>query len=680
MLVWGSSATADDHPITPMSSQPEAAVVSVTATFVAQEVMQNTVCLPENAGFTLTANLTNLSASGDANLAGESAADGGVRWRLAVGDNGTDRRLMFELRIAGDPEVVKEVERRSLAKMHCVPANVLADAKAGLFRVVAPLRLIGSGPHQVTVRLIPPVWEMDFFVDGVLMDQEWPLGAMVEAGPTLVPHGAVTSLTVESHVVTDEQIFARNGGKDAVVKREMEFLGPDSSCPPFFRPRGFNTHTGDCAPVFDGHRWHLYYLKDRDHWQNRWGWSGLSYGHISSDDLVHWVEHPEAVKISHPYEGAIWTGSFAKIGDEYFGFLNNWLIPQWIGKYQTAWGVRIARSKDGIHFAVPEGDHPIPGVEGGDADIFEMEDAGYGLVTRGDREGQRQIFFYTSKDLKNWKEEPSPFAFAPPNCDCPHYFRFAGGHYFFSASVARKGAGLHGPWQDMLHSSLGVPKTAPWKNGRRLIVGMVGDGGWGGDGVFHELLKLPDSTLGEKFIPEMTPLRGEVLGLPPAPLIGNAEIKGQTVTVKSAGEFAAAVVADIPQMARIRLTARPAADGKPFGLTFRGIGDYASGLALILNPAEETVAFSHVAGPGKHVASGLETLKGVEGLAQAVSFDIILGPEGLVDVELNGQRCIVMRGDKNPACNRLFLFAEGGNVTFENITIRPWRPIATVKR
>lgn len=638
------------------------------------------VYLPDETGFTLTANLTNLPAGGDVNLAGEAVAAGGERWRLAVEGEGMDRRLMFELRIAGDPEVVKEVERRFVAKMHCVPANVLADAKAGLFRVSAPLHLIGTGPHQVTVRLIPPVWEMDFFVDGVLMDQEWPLGDMVEAGPALVPHGAVTSLTVETNLPTDEQIIARNGGTDAVAKRALEFFGRDLRCPPFFRPRGFNTNTGDPAPMFDGTRWHLYYLKDRDHWQNRWGWGGLSYGHISSDDLVHWVEHPDAVKISHPYEGAIWTGSFAKIGGEHLGFLNNWLIPQWLQKYNTKFGVRIAHSKDGIHFAVPEGDQPLPGVDGGDTDIFEMEDGSYGLLSRGDRDGQRQIFFYTSKDLKNWKEEKSPFPFSQPNCDCPHYFRFAGGHYLFSASMARKGEGLHGPWQDISHSSLGVPKTAPWKNGRRIIVGMVGDGGWGGDAVFHELLKLPDGNLGEKFIPEMTPLRGEVLDLKPAPLIGTAEVKGQTVTVKSTGEFAAAVVAGVPQLSRIRLTAHPDAGCKTFGLTFRGTGDYASGIALILNPAEKTIAFSHVAGPGKHIASGLETQKGVEGLDRTVSIDIILGPEGLVDVELNGRHCMVMRGDKNPACNRLFLFSDGGNVTFENMEIRPWEPVAIVKR
>lgn len=633
--------------------------------------------LPGDTGFTLTVSLGDLPSAGDVKLAGDSASDGGERWRLDVEGTGTDRHLVFEMRIPGDPEVVKEVERRFEAKMHCVPSNVLADAKAGLFRVIAPVRLIGSGPHEVTIRLVPPVWELDLFIDGVLLDKEWPLGPMVDAGEAMMPPGTVTSVQLTPTLLTDEQIIARSGGKDEVSKRESKYFGPDRNSPPYFRPRGFNTNAGDPAPMFDGERWHLYYLKDRDHWQNRWGWGGLSYGHISTDDLVHWVEHPDAVKISHPYEGAVWTGSFAKIGDEYFGFLNNWLIPQWVGKHNTAWGVRIARSKDGIHFEVPEGDKPVPGLDGGDTDIVELEDGRYGLVSRGDRDGQRQIFIFTSTDLKNWKEEKSPFAFAPPNCDCPHYFRFGGGHYLFTAGVARKGEGLHGPWQDIPHSTLGVPKTAPWKNGRRLIVGMFGDGGWGGDAVVHELIRLPDGNLGEKFIPEMTPLSGGVLALGPTPLIGNAEINGQSVAVKSDGAFAAAVVG-VPQMARIRLTAHPEAGCKTFGLAFRGTGEYASGIALMLDPTEKSAVFKHVTSPGRHVASGIEKLTGIE--TADVSFDIILGPEGLIDVEMNGRHCMTMRGAKEPSCNRLFLFSDAGNVTFENIEIRPWEPVATVKR
>jgi len=92
---------------------------------------------------------------------------------------------------------------------------------------------------------------MEIFVDGVLLDVEWPLGAMVEAGKPLASHPAVKALNVEASVATaNQQIVERSGGKDAVAKREVEIYGPNNSSPPFFRPRGFDTHAGDGAPMF----------------------------------------------------------------------------------------------------------------------------------------------------------------------------------------------------------------------------------------------------------------------------------------------------------------------------------------------------------------------------------------------------------------------------------------------
>ncbi len=630
-------------------------------------------CLPASGEFTLVAELADVPASGDVTLAGESSSDGGERWGLAVVGDGEERRLVFELRVSADPSLAEEVENNFKKERFFTTARDVADAKDGLFRVSAPLRLIGGGSHTVTVRMAPPAWEMDLFVDGVLLDVEWPLGAIVGSGKPRISDPAVKALNVEAGAATDQTIIARSGGKEAVSRRAVEIFGPDNSSPPYFRPRGFNTHAGDAAPLFDGDRWHLFYLKDRSHWQRRWGWGGLTYGHISSVDLVHWVEHPDAAKPG-PDEGAVWTGSFSKLGGEYVGLQWNLKLAPTVRKGKTSVGVTITRSQDGIHF---EGGTPLGGVAGGDPDIFEMEGSGYGLLTRGSRDKQRQIFFYTSTDLRNWREEKSPFAFAPTNCDCPHYFQFQGGHYFFSSRTARKAESLRGPWQDIPHSSLGVPKTAPYKHGRRLIAGMVGDGGWGGDSVIHELLKMPDGTLGEKFVPEMTPLRGEILNLQAAPLIGSSEAGDRSVVVKSSGDFAAAVIDGVPTLARICLTARPSAGCKTFGLVCRGTGDYTGGTGLVFQPAEKTASFCRVAGPGKHViAPGMGSVTHVD---QPAALDIILGPEGLIDIQLNGQQCLVKRGTKDPSHNRLFLFSEGGNVAFDLIEIRKWEASTTVE-
>jgi hypothetical protein len=231
----------------------------------------------------------------------------------------------------------------------------------------------------------------------------------------------------------------------------------------------------------------------------------------------------------------------------------------------------------------------------------------------------------------------------------------------------------------MPHSSLEVPKTAPYKDGRRLIVGMVNDGGWGGDNVFHELVKLPDGTLGEKFVPEMTPLRGEPLDWKASPLIRTSEAGDRSVTLKSTGEFAAAVIDELPRLARIRLTARPSAGCKTFGLALRGSGNYSGGNALVFNPGENTAGFGQISGPGKHkFTPWMGSAKNV-GLDQPVALDVILGPEGLIDVELNGRQCVVTRGTKNPSSNKLFLFSEGGDVRFDQIEIRKWESATTIE-
>jgi len=150
--------------------------------------------------------------------------------------------------------------------------------------------------------------------------------------------------------------------------------------------------------------------------------------------------------------------------------------------------------------------------------------------------------------------------------------------------------------------------------------------------------------------------------------------------VKSSGEFAAAVIDGLPPLARIRLTAHPSAGCKTFGLALRGSGNYSGGNALILNPTEKTASFGRVAGPGKHQFPPLvRSAKNVE-FDQPVVLDIILGPEGLIDAELNDQHCVVMRGTKDPSNNRLFLFSEGGDVTFDQIEIRKWESSTTLER
>ena len=653
------------------------AVSMATAfSFAVAKEKPNILLLPADTGFTMTVSLDALPEQGDINLLSEPAADGGLpRWRLAVEGTNEARRLLFDMRNIIQPALVEFSKNYRILK----PETKERIAQ-GLMGVAVPLQVIGAGSHTVDVRLSPPVWNLELFVDGVLVDRDWPLSPMVQGKSETV---SCAALVKDARVRTDDpKIVAHNGGIEAVAARRAEFYGADNGLPPFFKPYGIGLNAGDCMPMFDGKRWHLFYLKgfleNGAARQTRWGAGTLYTGHISTGDLIHWDEHPDPIGLRFPYEGAIWTGSFFQAGDEVMGFYAPWMIASRLKDFDSSWGVRVARSKDGINFNLPEPDTFLKGVAGGDADVFKMEDGNYGMVSRGDQGGKRKMFFYTSPDLKIWTEQPCPFEFAPNNCDCPHYFTFGGISYFFAAETARKAPKLYGPWTDIPKSSLGVPKTAEWKNGRRLIAGTIGDDGWGGDAVLHELIQLSSGNLGEKFIDEITPVRGEQLDLKPLPIIGSARIDGRTVAINGGQGFSSAAIDRIPQMARIRMTIKPASGGKSFGLVLRGKGEYQAGTAVVFHPDSKTVAMGPVVKPGEHREK--RQIHQVDSLDQSISLDIILGFSGLIDIEINNERCITSRGSKDVAFDRLFLFADGGEAVFENIEIRPWEPVATVNR
>ena len=70
-------------------------------------------------------------------------------------------------------------------------------------------------------------------------------------------------------------------------------------------------------------------------------------------------------------------------------------------------------------------------------------------------------------------------------------------------------APIDGPWErpkdDIVVSpNLAVPKMASF-NGRCLVSGWLGDGGWGGWAITYELYQREDGSLGVKYIEEMMP-------------------------------------------------------------------------------------------------------------------------------------------------------------------------------
>jgi hypothetical protein len=92
----------------------------------------------------------------------------------------------------------------------------------------------------------------------------------------------------------------------------------------------------------------------------------------------------------------------------------------------------------------------------------------------------------------------------------------------------------------------------------------------------------------------------------------------------------------------------------------------------------KTVFVGPVTKPGQ--SSARRTIEQVDGLDQPIALDIILSRFGPVDVEINNQRCITFNAKNEVLADRMFLFANGTDAAFRDLEIRPWQPVATVKR
>lgn len=202
----------------------------------------------------------------------------------------------------------------------------------GVLRVGVPADLIGAGQwHDVIARFRGP--NLELFVDGVLVDEEWPHGELHRfCGPFLIGaarengeivagfRGMIDHAALWDRAIADAEIVALSGGEDEVARRELEMLGPARPSPQYWRPRGYNTYAGDCMLLSHDGRMHLFYLFDRRQHTAKWYLGAHQYGHWSTAGLVHWQHHPLALAITEGWECALGTGDFIEHDGKYHAF------------------------------------------------------------------------------------------------------------------------------------------------------------------------------------------------------------------------------------------------------------------------------------------------------------------------------------------------------------------------
>ncbi len=602
-------------------------------------------------------------ADDELNLSG-TAMSMCVRLRLAEGT--TDTPIFSKH--GGHDKLVYNLFCTKLGGETSLGFELGTDYKDQPLRVSVPLKIVGAVDwHDVIVRFTGP--KLELFVDGVLVDEEWPIGKLRlgNSTPCLIGaesanghvkcgfRGAIDHAALWNRALTNDEVVFLSGGADEVARRDAQILGPENPCMQYWKPRGYNTSLGDCMPFFHDGRFHLFYLFDRRHHGSKWGLGAHQWAHASSTDLAHWEQHPMAIPITEQWEGSICTGSvFFHDGVYYAHYATR--MPD--GKQHLA----HATSTDGIHFdKLPP--NPLASPQAGydpthyrDPLVFEENGLFHMLVTaRFTDKRDGCVAQLLSKDLKTW-DLAEPFIIPGRVTDCPDYFEWNGYHYLFAEFVYWMSREPLGPWTSPAMDRLDVlyvPKTAAFTGNRRIYVSWLPDGGWAGNAVFRELIQHEDGTLGTKFVPEMMPKCGGALDLASMTAKPGANVERDSIRA--------------PHDMYLTTQVTPGSKGTRFGLSLHADADKGKGCGLWFDPAKQRVEFhadDSDAGKTKETNCAIDR---VEGLDRPFTLEIVV-KDDIIDVCIDHRRTIITRY-KGDGEDLLFLTGDSGTL-FDKLGIR----------
>ncbi|MDO4582675.1 MAG: LamG-like jellyroll fold domain-containing protein [Planctomycetia bacterium] len=365
--------------------------------------------------------------------------------------------------------------------------------------------------------------KMELFVDGRCVDEDFVLGKLKQNDVSLLFgaqdfgegangkfYGSLDTVAIWNRALTEEEIVSLCGGVEEIDTRQRTDRGNGENLQYWRPPNEYGV--GDCMPFTHDGVFHLVYLLDKKRHGAKNGFGAHQWIQATSRDLIHWEHQPFVVPITRQNEGSICTGSiFYHEGIFYALYANRSLDAG--GK------LAYATSTDGIHFtkqqepmvSLPEG---YSGSLRDPVALYDSEDGLVHLYATTTYRGRGCWAHIVSQDMKNWQLRDPIYLHSHGEPECPDWFQW--GDFFYT--IAGYGSGLYrisekatGPWRipegsnQLMRGILRVPKTAPWKEGRRIICGWTSQRGFGGDVVFHELVQRENGSLGEKFVPEMIP-------------------------------------------------------------------------------------------------------------------------------------------------------------------------------
>jgi beta-fructofuranosidase len=599
------------------------------------------------------------------------------------------RTFSFCLRVrlpAGDGPVISELEASGVPCFRLSVAGgellfeLFTDHGTDPLHMSAPFSTIGPALwHDLIGRYTGP--SVELFVDGVLADEEWPLGAVGGSGSrTLVLGGRGALSEAFDHLALWDR---------ALEDAEIAALGaapcvPDSGSGPvqYCRAPG-GGYVGDCFPFFHDGVYHFYYLFDRRHHASKFGLGAHQWAHASSRDMVSWDHHPLAVPITEEREGSICTGSVFFHGGTWYAF------------YATRFPDRsehlsLAVGTDGISFAKTEPNpfaSPLPPYRRGPfRDPFVFQDPRSGLfhmivtaeLANPPAAGRGGCLAHlTSSDLLHWEQrEPFLVTGYGDQPECSELFEWHGWYYLvfscYGVAHYRIAHSPFGPWVrprvDTFDGPLArVMKSAPFTRDRRIGAFFLAEGAYAGRAVFREIIQHDDGTLGSSWPREMVPPCGATLS-PRVEALGSG-VSGELprLRVDASQGFSAAALPDLPRRYLFSASVRPERSDGAFGIGVRGAERFRDALMLDFQPSRRRVGWRHPSRPSWQEEE-TAALYEVDGLERPFTVELVV-LDDVLDVCIGRRRTLIAREAMRDG-DWLFLYCHDAVVEFDEILMR----------
>ena len=398
---------------------------------------------------------------------------------------------ILEIRSADGGEVLS-------AYLH---GNGVIEVVARFNKVKRPLvlyaRYDGAVSNAVELKFI--THRLELYVNGILHDEEWPLGAMeLDGGECAIcpPEFALTP--------ADDSA----GENVPFVPKKVDIKA--------FRPDGHNVYAGDCMPFDHDGTYHLFYLYDRRRHSSKYGLGAHQWAHLATRDLIDWYEYPMAIAIDEQFEGSICTGSFICNDGVFYAF---YAVRMSDGSPAK---ITYSTSPDCVNFTksgkILTLTDRYDQASARDPKVFKDADGLFHMIVTtsvNDSERLGALAHLTSENLVDWTEAEKPFVTVDDRNqpECPDYFKYGEWYYLIYSLMGQARYriskspfdGWIKPRRDTIGTvSLRVPKIA--RLGDRMVAAgfiPVMSDGYGGEISLLEVAQESDGSLSFGLVKEL---------------------------------------------------------------------------------------------------------------------------------------------------------------------------------